>query len=65
MVTRDTSTGTHRGGFWGVAPTGRGITVHEVSIYRVAGGKVVEPWCGIAELDRLQQLGALPRQVQK
>src|SRR5919204_3794797 len=55
VVTRYTSTGTHRGDFWGIAPTGRRISISEVSIYRVAGGKVVEQWCWIDELDRLQQ----------
>ena len=58
VVTRYTSTGTHRGEFRGLAPTGRRITVPEISIYRVAKGKVVEQWCLIDDLGRLQQLGA-------
>lgn len=65
VVTRYTSTGTHQGDFWGIAATGKRITVHEVSIYRVARGKVVEQWCWIDELDRLQQLGALPSRPQQ
>lgn len=64
VVTRYTSTGTHRGDFWGIAPTGRRITVHEMSVYRIAGGKVVEQWCYIDEMHRLQQLGALPPRPQ-
>jgi steroid delta-isomerase-like uncharacterized protein len=60
VVTRYVSTGTHRGDFWGLPPTGTRITVHEMSIYRIAGGKVVEQWCSIDELDRLMQLGAVP-----
>ena len=61
VVTRYTSTGTHLGefrGLPGLAPTGRKITVPEISIYRVAGGKVAEQWCLLDELGRLQQLGA-------
>jgi steroid delta-isomerase-like uncharacterized protein len=61
VVTRYTSTGTHLGEFRGlpdVPPTGRTISVPEISIYRVAGGKVVEQWCLLDELGRLQQLGA-------
>jgi len=61
VVTRYTSTGTHRGEFRGLptlAPTGRKISVGEISIYRVANGKVAEQWCLLDELARLQQLGA-------
>jgi steroid delta-isomerase-like uncharacterized protein len=58
VVTRYTSTGTHRGAFWGIAPTGRSVSVAEISIYRIAGGRVAEQWCMVDELARLQQLGA-------
>jgi steroid delta-isomerase-like uncharacterized protein len=60
VVTRYTSRGTHHGEFRGIAPTGRSIAVREISIYRVVKGKVVEQWCLLDELDRLQQLGARP-----
>jgi steroid delta-isomerase-like uncharacterized protein len=63
VVTRYVSTGTHRGDFWGLPPTGARVTVHEMSIYRIAGGKVIEQWCSIDELDRLMQLGAVPRRA--
>ena len=65
VVTRYVSTGTHRGPFWGLAPTGLRITVHEMSIYRIADGKVIEQWCCIDELDRLTQLGAAARRAQE
>ena len=61
VVTRYTSTGTHQGefrGLPGLAPTGKKISVPEISIYRVASGKVAEQWCLLDELGRLQQLGA-------
>ena len=61
VATRYTSTGTHLGDFRGlpgILPTGRTISVPEISIYRVAGGKVAEQWCLLDELGRLQQLGA-------
>lgn len=63
VVTRYTSTGTHRGDFRGIPATGRPLTVREMSIYRVAHGKVVEQWCLLDELHRLQQLGVLPATV--
>jgi steroid delta-isomerase-like uncharacterized protein len=58
VVTRYTSTGTHRGDFRGIRPTGAKITVPEISIYRVARGQVAEQWCLLDDLGRLQQLGA-------
>ena len=59
VVTRYTSRGTHRGTFWGIAPTGASVTVPEISIYRVAHGRVAEQWCLVDELGRMQQLGAV------
>ena len=44
VVIRFTSTGTHRGAFAGIAPTGRKVTIQEVAIFRVVGGKIVEQW---------------------
>src|SRR3712207_5320127 len=37
-------TGTHRGQFRGVPPTGRPVTTQEFAMYRVAGGRIVEVW---------------------
>jgi|tagenome__1003787_1003787.scaffolds.fasta_scaffold20239368_2 predicted ester cyclase len=39
------STGTNLGSFSGRAPTGRRIEVDELSIFRVANGRVAEQWC--------------------
>lgn len=44
VVTRFTSRGTNLGPFLGNAPTGRSITISEVSIYRIADGKIAEQW---------------------
>ena len=57
VVTRYTSTGTHLGEFRGIAPTGRRISIPEISIYRVRNGKVAEQWCVLDEMGRLRQLG--------
>jgi predicted ester cyclase len=52
--------GTHRGGFLGVAPTGRKIQFETVDVMRVRNGKITEHW-GVANLFSLmQQLGAWP-----
>jgi predicted ester cyclase len=37
-------TGTHRGPFLGVPPTGRAITVQEFAVYELSGGKIVNCW---------------------
>jgi predicted ester cyclase len=44
VVIRFTSTGTHRGTFAGIAPTDRKVTIQEMAIFRVVGGKIVEQW---------------------
>jgi predicted ester cyclase len=42
VVIRFTSTGTQRGEFAGIAPTGRKVSIQEVAIYRVVRGEIVE-----------------------
>jgi predicted SnoaL-like aldol condensation-catalyzing enzyme len=52
--------GTHRGELMGVAPTGAGIAVDAISLFRVSGGKIVEEWTVWDALGLLQQVGAVP-----
>jgi steroid delta-isomerase-like uncharacterized protein len=60
VTTYKTYHGTHRGGFLGVAPTGRKIQFETVDVMRVRNGKITEHW-GVANLFSLmQQLGAWP-----
>ena len=56
--------GTQRGNFFGIAPTNKAIDIHELGIFRLADGKIVEAWFMADELGLLQQLGAKlpPRQ---
>lgn len=56
-----TLTGTHRGDFLGVAPTGRSIEVRGLQISRFENGKLVERWGSSDQLGILQQLGAAPQ----
>jgi steroid delta-isomerase-like uncharacterized protein len=53
--------GTHRAEFMGIAPTGRPVEFSAVSIFRFAGGKVVERWNNTDYLSLLQQLGMIPK----
>jgi steroid delta-isomerase-like uncharacterized protein len=60
VMVRTTITGTHAREFWGVAPTGKQISVTEVAVVRIKGGKIVEEWGGPDMLNLMQQLGVFP-----
>ena len=60
VVTRYTFTGTHKGDFMGIPPTGVQVTVTGIDIDRIAGGKIVEEWTSYDALGMLQQLGVIP-----
>ncbi|MFB7454169.1 MULTISPECIES: ester cyclase [unclassified Streptomyces] len=63
VTTYKTYHGTHRGEFFGIAPTGKSIRFDTVDAMRVRDGKITEHW-GVANLFSLmQQLGALPDAV--
>lgn len=65
VVTRWRASGTHKGDFQGIPPTGKQVTITAIDIDRIAGGKVVECWASMDELGLLHQLGAvaLPAQT--
>jgi predicted ester cyclase len=44
IVARNTWTGTHRGAFLGIEPTGRQVTINTIDIWRVEGDKLAEHW---------------------
>ena len=60
VVGRLTLSGTHRGEFMGVPPTGRSFSVQHMHMYRVADGKVAEHWACRDDLGQLAQLGLTP-----
>jgi predicted ester cyclase len=55
-----TNTGTHRGDFMGISPTGRTVTISGIDIHLLRDGKLAEHWHAIEELQMLQQLGLIP-----
>jgi steroid delta-isomerase-like uncharacterized protein len=57
---RWTMSGTHKGDFMGVAPTGKYVTYVGMTTYRVRGGKIAEYWSDWDALSLMQQLGAVP-----
>lgn len=55
-----TLSGTHKGDFHDLAPTGKRVEVRGVQIGRFEDGKIVERWGSTDELGIMQQLGAAP-----
>ncbi len=58
-----TVTGTHKGDFHGVAPTGKKIEARGVQIARFVDGRIAERWGSSDELGILKQLGVNPTAV--
>jgi predicted ester cyclase len=57
-ITRWRATGTHRGAFMGIEPTGVKGTVEGITIDRYRGGKLVECWTQFDALGLFRQMGA-------
>lgn len=60
VVARIVVTGTHRGEYMGLAPTGKRIAYDEIFIFRFADGRVVETWGVVDVLSQMKQLGVVP-----
>lgn len=59
VVGRTTVTGTHRGEFMGVPPTGKPVTYNEIFIFRFADGRVVETWGVVDVYAQMKQIGVI------
>jgi predicted ester cyclase len=44
----------------GIPPSGNSLTMTEIHINRIAGGRIVERWADVDRLSLMQQLGAIP-----
>lgn len=60
VVTRWTAQGTNTGSLFGMPATNKSATIPGITIYRIAGGKIVETWTNFDGLGMLQQLGVVP-----
>ena len=60
VVIRQTWSGTQKGEFMGVPPTGKSVSFGVIDIIRVAGGKAVEHWGQMDSMGMMQQLGVVP-----
>ena len=60
VVVRFRGSGTHKGEFIGIPPTGKQVTMMAIAIHRIAGGKIVENWLQADMLGMMVQLGVVP-----
>ena len=59
VARRVTWTGTHKGEYMGIAPTGKKITLTVITIERIEGGKIAEQWGEADMLGLMQQFGVI------
>jgi steroid delta-isomerase-like uncharacterized protein len=60
VVGRTTVTGTDRGEFMGLAPTGKSVTYNEIFIFRFVDGRIAEIWGVVDVFSQMRQLGLIP-----
>ena len=60
VVARTTMSGTHRGEFMGMDPSGKQFRVSAIDVIRFADGKAVEHWGLTDAAAMMEQLGAIP-----
>ena len=60
VAIRMTWSGTHKGEFMGIPPTGKSVSFGVFDVIRIAGGKFVEHWGLMDSMAMMQQLGAMP-----
>jgi predicted ester cyclase len=58
VVGRNALTGTQRGEYMGLAPTGRAIAYDEIFIFRFVDGRIAETWGVVDVFSQMRQLGA-------
>ena len=60
VVLHMTWTGTHKGEFMGIPPTGKRISINVIDILVIAEGRFVEHWGVMDSMAMMQQLGVAP-----
>jgi steroid delta-isomerase-like uncharacterized protein len=60
VVHRMSGTGTQKGVFLGIPPTGKRVTWSFIDIWRIANGKIAEHWVEADMMGMMQQLGLVP-----
>jgi steroid delta-isomerase-like uncharacterized protein len=62
VVNRWTGHGTHLVELMGIPATGKPVTLTGITIFRIAGNKIVEEWTQMDQMSLMQQLGVIPAQ---
>lgn len=60
VVARTTMSGTHKGEFMGMDPSGKQFRVSAIDVIRFADGKAVEHWGLTDAAAMMEQIGAIP-----
>jgi predicted ester cyclase len=53
-------TGTHKGEFQGIPPTGKKLSLDEMGFITIIDGKITEGWISSDTMRLMQQIGGLP-----
>jgi steroid delta-isomerase-like uncharacterized protein len=59
VVSRNSVTGTHKGEYMGLPPTGKTVTYSEIFVFRFVNGRIAETWGIVDVFSQIQQLGAI------
>ncbi|HEX6281935.1 MAG TPA: ester cyclase [Nitrososphaera sp.] len=60
VAVRLTVTGTHKGEFQGIPPTGKRLYLDEMAFLTIMDGKITEGWITSDTMGLMQQIGAIP-----
>lgn len=63
VAVRMSVTGTHKGEFQGIPPSGRTVSLDEMAFVTITDGKITEGWIISDTMSFMQQIGAVPTDV--
>jgi steroid delta-isomerase-like uncharacterized protein len=65
VAVRMTTSGTHRGAFMGIAPTGKRLSWTGAAFYQLRDGRIARQWALQDRLAAFEQLGVAPASVRE
>jgi steroid delta-isomerase-like uncharacterized protein len=63
VAIRVINTGTHKGDFQGISPTGKEVSFEGRDFITLRDGKIVEQQAGVDMMELMQQIGAIPAET--
>jgi len=64
VAIRVINTGTHKGEFQGIPPTGKKVSFDGMQFLTIMNGKITEIWANVDMMELIQQIGAIPAETQ-